>query len=138
MDIPEVYRDLLSGIGPTVLSVIARDGSVQSSLVWSNLQNGLISISMLNTAPKLKSLQRNAKATILKADPDNEDNYISIRCSLVRVEANGAIDHLNKMTLRHYGKEKWYGDVVPENAAEQETEVVVYLKPEKIYYTEHQ
>ena len=135
MDIPEVYRDLLRGIGPTIFSVLAKDGSVQSSLVWSDLEDGLISISMSNTAPKLKSLVRNGKATILKVDPENEDNYISIRCSLVRVDSDGAIAHLDKLTHRHYGKEKWYGDVVPENDKEKESEVVVYLKPEKVYCT---
>ena len=135
MEIPKIYRDLLRGVGPTIFSVVARDGSVQSSLVWSDLADGLISISMSNTAPKLKSLERNGKATILKVDPENEDNYVSIRCSLVRVVSQGAIAHLDKLTLRHYGKENWYGDVVPENDEEKESEVVVYLKPEKVYCT---
>lgn len=135
MNIPELYRDLLTGIGPTIFSVIAVDDSVQSSLVWSDFEDGVVSINMLNTSPKLKSLVRNGKATILKVDPENEDNYISIRCSLVRVDSEGAIAHLNKLTRRHYGKEKWYGDVVPENGAEQETRVAVYLKPEKVYCT---
>jgi hypothetical protein len=135
MEIPEIYRDLLRGVGPTIFSVVARDGSVQSSLVWSDLADGLISIGMSNTAPKLKSLERNGKATILKVDPENEDNYVSIRCSLVRVASEGAIAHLDKLTLRHSRKEKWYGDVVPENDEEKEREVVVYLKPEKVYCT---
>ena len=135
MDIPEVYSDLLRGIGPTIFSVVAKDGTVQSSLVWSDLENGLISISMSNTAPKLKSLIRNGKATILKVDPENEDNYISIRCSLVRVDSDGAIAHLDKLTHRHSGKEKWYGDVVPENETEKENRVVVYIKPDKVYFT---
>jgi hypothetical protein len=135
MEIPDVYRDLLSGIGPTIFSVVAKDGSVQSSLVWSDLEDGLISISMSNTAPKLKNLIRNGNATILKVDPENEDNYVSIRCSLVRVVSHGAIAHLDKLTLRHSGKEKWYGDVVPENDEEKENEVVVYLKPKKVYCT---
>lgn len=135
MDIPEIYRDLLRSQGPTIFSVLAKDGSVQSSLVWSDLENGLISISMSNTAPKLKSLVRNGIATILKVDPEDENNYISIRCSLVRVDSDGAIAHLNNLTLRHYGKEKWYGDVVPENDKEEECEVVVYLKPEKVFCT---
>ena len=135
MNIPEVYRDLLTGIGSTIFSVIAVDGSVQSSLVWSDFKDGVVSINMLNTAPKLKSLVRNGKATILKVDPENEDNYISIRCSLVRVDSDGAIAHLDKLTHRHSGKEKWYGDVVPENETEKDNRVVVYIKPDKVYFT---
>ena len=135
MNIPEVYRDLLTGIGSTIFSVIAVDGSVQSSLVWSDFEDGVVSINMLNTTPKLKSLVRNGKATILKVDPENEDNYISIRCSLVRVDSDGAIAHLDKLTHRHSGKEKWYGDAVPENETEKENRVVVYIKADKVYFT---
>ncbi|MGI9287719.1 MAG: hypothetical protein ACR2P1_20210 [Pseudomonadales bacterium] len=135
MEISKVYDKLLRGKGPTVLSVVAKDGSVQSSLVWSDLEGGVISINMLTTAPKLKRILRSKKATLLKADPENEDNYISVRCSLVRVESEGAIEHLNKLTKRHLGKEKWYGDVVPDNDEEKRDCVVVYLKPEKVYFT---
>ena len=135
MDIPDVYRDLLRGVGPTIFSVLAKDGSVQSTLVWSDFEDGLISISMSNTAPKLKSLLRNGKATILKVDPENENTYISIRCSLARVDSDGAIAHLNKLTYRHSGKEKWYGDMVAENDEDKANEVVVYLKPERVYCT---
>ena len=39
MDIPQMYRDLLRGIGSSVFSVVAEDGSVQSSLVWSDLDD---------------------------------------------------------------------------------------------------
>ena len=133
MKIPKAYHDLLRGIGPTVFSVIADDRSVQSSLVWSDLEDELISISMLNTAPKLKNLINRGKATILKIDPENEDNYISIRCSLVQVVSDGAIAHIDKLTLRHYGKQRWYGDVVSENDKNKDNEVVVYLKPEQLY-----
>ena len=78
---------------------------------------------------------RSGKATVLKVDPDNEDNYISLRCSLVRVESGKAIEHLDKLTQRHYGKQSWYGDVVADDNASKKDEVVVYLRPEKIYYT---
>lgn len=135
MEIPESYRTLLKSKGPSVLSVITKDGSIQSSLVWSDLEGDLVSISMLNTAPKFKRLIKYKKATVLKADPTNEDHYITLRCSLVRVESDGAIEYLNKLTQRHYGKEKWYGDVVPDDDEEKKKEVVVYLIPEKLYYT---
>jgi len=135
MDIPSQYRDLLRGKGSTVFSVATQGGSVQSSLVWSDFDEGLISISMLSTAPKFKRLLKYQKATVLKYDAQDEKKYISLRCSFVKAEKDNAIEHLNKLTQRHYGKERWYGDVVPRNEQEEMNEVVVYLKPEKIYFT---
>jgi hypothetical protein len=49
------------------------------------------------------------------------------------VDSIGAIAHLDKLTFRHLGKERWYGDVVPEDHVEKEREMIVYLKPEKVY-----
>ena len=135
MQIPEDYIKLLRDKGSTILSVVAIDGTVQSSLVWSDYKDGVIGINMSNNTPKYKRIMRNKKATVLKFDPKDQDKYISIRCSLLRVESEGAIAHLDKLTMRHLGKEKWYGDVVPDNDEEKKCSVIVYLKPDKIYFT---
>jgi Pyridoxamine 5'-phosphate oxidase len=135
MQIPEDYTKLLRDKGSTILSVVAIDGTVQSSLVWSDYEDDVISINMSNNTPKYKRIMRNKKATVLKFDPKDEDKYISIRCSLLRVESEDAIAHLDKLTMRHLGKEKWYGDVMPDNDEEKKRSVIVYLKPDKIYFT---
>jgi hypothetical protein len=135
MQIPEDYIKLLRDKGSTIFSVVAIDGTVQSSLVWSDYEDDVISINMSNNTPKYKRIMRNKKATVLKFDPKDEDKYISIRCSLLRVESEGAIAHLDKLTMRHLGKEKWYGDVVPDNDEDKKRSVIVYLKPDKIYFT---
>ena len=134
-EIPEEYRELLSNTGPSVLSVLCKDGSVQSTLAWTDYENELISICVPKTSIKYKRLIDSGKATVLKYDPDDERRYISIRCSLAKVESQGAIDFLNKLTQRHYGKEKWYGEVEPDDEEKKLNEVIVYLKPEKVYFT---
>lgn len=135
LEIPEEYRELLSKAGTSVLSFLCKDGSVQSTLAWSDFEHGLISICVPKTSIKYRRLVENGKATVLKYDPRDERKYISIRCSLVRVESEGAIDFLNKLTQRHYGKEKWYGEVEPDSQEKKLNEVIVYLKPEKVYFT---
>lgn len=135
MEIPESYSKLLMDTGPTVLSVVANDGSVQSSLVWSDYEEGVLSINMLTGSPKYNSIIRNQKATLLKVDPDDEDIYISIRCSLISVEARDAIAHLDKLTKRHMDADSWYGGAMPNNDEEKLKRVVVYLQPNKVYFT---
>ena len=135
MDIPDKYRDLLQAKGPTILSVLAKDRSIQSSLVWSDFEAGIISINMLGSAPKLKRIVNSAKATVLKIHADDEDSYICIRCSLLSMEKDGAIEHLNMLTRRHMGVESWYGNVVAENPIEQNDRCIVMLRPQKIYFT---
>jgi hypothetical protein len=135
LEIPDSYSRLLKDTGPTVLSVVAKDGSVQSSLVWSDYEEGILSINMLVDSPKYNSIIRSQKATLLKVDPDDEDIYISIRCSLINVEEHDAIAHLDRLTKRHMDNDNWYGGAMPNNDEEKLRRVVVYLQPNKIYFT---
>ena len=133
-EIPEFYQQLLCGPGPAVLSVTSKDGSIQSVLVWSDFDGQCIKLNMVSGSPKERSIVREAKATLLKAHPGNENLYISVRCQLQRIDSEGAIDHLNTITQRNMGVANWYGDVEPEDAPSKLKRVIIYLKPVRIYH----
>ncbi len=95
MNIPEFYQQLLSAPGVATLSVRSRDGSIQSTLVWTDFNGGFIKISMLAGSPKESSIRREKTATLLRSDPTNENMYISLRCELHEIRQTGAIEHLD-------------------------------------------
>ena len=134
-EIPEFYKNLLTTAGVATLSVVSKDGSIQSILVWPDYDGEFIKLNMLSGSPKELSIRREKKATILISHASNEDLYASIRCELHRITKEGAIEHLNKITERNMNVAKWYGDVEPENCESKNREVLVYLKPVRIYHT---
>ena len=42
-------------------------------------------------------------ATLLKANPEDDEQYVSVRCVLHAITAEGAIEHLDRITYRMYG-----------------------------------
>ncbi len=135
MVIPKFYVQLLSSAGSATLSVLSKDGSIQSTLVWPDYDGEFIKLNMMDESPKARNIQREGKATILMSHGSNETLYISVRCELHEISKTGAIDHLDSITQRNMGVEKWYGDVFPSNRQEEESRVIVYLKPVRVYHT---
>lgn len=135
MAIKESFVRLLKAPGVATLSVVARDGSIQSSLVWPDYDGEFIKLNMLSESPKEKAIRRSEKATILVYDAKDSDVYISLRCELHKIEKDRAIQHLNALTQRNMGVNQWYGEVEPRNSEQEKRRVVVYLRPVKVYHT---
>ena len=135
MKIPEFYSNLLSSAGPATLSVLAKDGHVQSSLVWPDFDGEFVKINLLMGSPKEKNIRREEKASILVMHRTNENIYISLRCELVRIIQNGAIEHLNKITQRNVNIGEWYGGMEPVDSPSKEKRAIAYLRPVHAYYT---
>ena len=135
ISIPDRYQTLLFPPGIVTLSVLSSDGSIQSSLVWSDFDESLVKINMLRDSPKERNIRRECKATVLAIDKESEDFYISLRCQLHKISSEGAIEHLNMLTQRNMGVPKWYGEVEPSDPAAEAGRTIVYLRPVRVYHT---
>lgn len=135
LELPERYRKLLTPPGVATLSVLARDGTIQSTLVWADFDGEFIKLNVSRGSPKERNIQREGKATVLAVDPLDESFYVSLRCELHKVSADGAIEHLNVLTKHNMGVSRWYGDVEPLDPAAESLRVIVYLRPVRVYHT---
>ena len=133
--IPGFFSRLLIGPGAATLSVLGKDGSIQSTLVWPDFDGELLKLNMLSGSAKAQSLNREHRATMLMASPSNENMYISLRCEVEKITGEGAIEHLNMLTERNLGLPRWYGHVEPEDCPSRHRRVIAYLKPVRLYHT---
>jgi len=135
IEIPQFYCELLSSAGAATLSVLSKDGSIQSTMVWPDYDGEFIKLNMVSGSPKQVSIKRDGKATLLASHSGNENLYISLRCELHEITPDGAIEHLNTLTQRNMGVTQWYGDVEPIDCESKNKRVLVYLRPVRIYHT---
>ena len=135
IEIPKFYSNLLTSAGAATLSVLSRDGSIQSTMVWPDYDGQFIKLNMLSGSPKEASIRRENRATLLVSHGSNENLYISVRCELHKVTSEGVIEHLNTITQRNMGVSQLYGEVEPIDAESKNKRVLVYLKPVRIYHT---
>ncbi len=135
INIPERYRALLAPSGVVTLSVLGIDRSIQSTLVWTDFDGECVKLNMLRDSPKEQNIRREGKATVLAIDKENEDFYVSVRCKLQEISAEGAVEHLNMLTQRNMGVSKWYGEVEPIDPEAESRRVIVFLRPIRVYHT---
>ena len=135
MEIPEYFANLLQSPGPATLSVIAKDGHIQSSVVCPDFDCDCVKINLLLGSPKEKNIRKQGKASILVMHRTNENIYISLRCELIKITQDAAIEHLNKITQRNMNVNEWYGDVEQADAKDKARCAAAYLRPIHAYYT---
>ncbi|MCP4357303.1 MAG: PPOX class F420-dependent oxidoreductase [Chloroflexi bacterium] len=133
VNIPESHRDLLEGPVVVTIGTVNPDGQPQLSAVWAGFDGDGQTV-LVNTAvgrQKEKNLRQRPQATVLAIDPQNPYRYLEVRGS-VELTREGALDHINQMAKLYTGQDSYYGGVTPADLAEQETRILVKIKPNRV------
>jgi PPOX class probable F420-dependent enzyme len=129
--IPESHRDLFERPVCAVFTTIGADGRAQSSLVWTDLDDGVPTVNTTLERQKGRNVLGNAKVSLVVVDPDDTGRFIQVRgdAELVR---DGAIEHLDRLTRRYTRHPTFYGHVHPADQQARETRVIVRIHPRRI------
>ena len=126
--IPESHRDLLmpEACAFAYLATLMADGSPQLTSVWFDVDGDHILINTAKGRVKDKNMRARHQVAVLIADPrDAFYRFIQIRGCIVDATEEGALEHINKLSLR-YDNKPW----IP---VEGQTRVIFKIKPEKVY-----
>ena len=129
-DIPESHAGLLRSTVDVVLNTVSPAGYPQSTLVWCSYDGGQV---LLNTGigyRKERNMRKNHRVSVFAYDPRNHLRWIEVQGDVELIE-EGAVEHLNKLSLEYTGKGDFYKEVMPELAG-QEVRVIVRVTPIKI------
>jgi PPOX class probable F420-dependent enzyme len=129
-EIPESHRDLLMSTVDVVLTTVSPRGYPQSTLVWCSLDGSNV---LLNTGigyQKEKNMRRNHRVSVLAYDPTDHLRWIEVQGD-VELSEEGAVEHLNRLSMAYRGKPDFYRDLMPELAG-KETRVIVKVTPVKV------
>jgi PPOX class probable F420-dependent enzyme len=128
--IPESHADLLRSTVDVVLTTVSPAGYPQSTLVWCSYDGGHV---LLNTGigyRKERNMRKNHRVSVFAYDQQNHLRWIEVQGDVVLIE-EGAVEHLNKLSLEYTGKGDFYKEVMPELAG-KEVRVIVRVTPTKI------
>ena len=101
--IPDSHADLLVRPLPSVLVTLQPDGRPQSSVVWIDYTNGVLTLNTERGRRKTRNMERDPRATILVVDPDNQHRYIELRCNVTSVSETGALEHRARLDTAYIG-----------------------------------
>ncbi len=107
--IPDKYKDLLVAEKKAFanLATLMKDGSPQVTLVWFDFHEGKVRINTARGRVKDRNLKVRPRVALAIQDPVNPYRYLQIRGRVVKESEEGADAHINGLTRKYLGKDKY-------------------------------
>lgn len=125
--IPAPYHDLLTEKKTIVhLATIMPDGTPQVSPVWVDFDGEHVLINSARGRVKDENMERNPNVALSMTDPDNAYRRLLIRGRVVAITEEGADAHIDKLSKKYTGREKY------QSRTPGESRVIYRILPESI------
>jgi len=106
--IPDQYLDLLQQKKALAnLATVMPDGSPQVTPVWFDYAGGLVRVNSAKGRVKVRNMSEGARVALAIVDPENPYRYIQIRGRVARVTEQGASEHIDPLSKKYLGKDKY-------------------------------
>ncbi|MBI3994220.1 MAG: PPOX class F420-dependent oxidoreductase [Candidatus Lambdaproteobacteria bacterium] len=105
--IPAQFRSLFTSKAFAHMATVMRDGTLQVTPVWVDLDGERVLINSALGRVKDRNLRTNPAVTVEVQDPGNPYRYISVRGRVVKFRQEGATEHIHKLAQRYMGVEKY-------------------------------
>jgi PPOX class probable F420-dependent enzyme len=125
--IPGTHADLFTKKAFANLATLNADGSPQVTPVWIDWDGTSLLVNTAQGRVKDRNLRKNPKVALSIMDPDNPYRYVAIQGRVTRMTTDGADEHIDRMSMKYFGKDKY-----PYRAA-GEVRVIFTIEPEKVH-----
>jgi PPOX class probable F420-dependent enzyme len=130
--IPESHRDLLSGPVNVVLTTLMPDGQPQTTPIWCNLDGDDVLINSMKQFRKHKNMRLNPRVTLLAYHLNQPLRNIEVRGKVVEMTEEGALEHLNALSVLYGSGPKFFGDSVDADLRHRFTPVKIRIRPVRV------
>jgi PPOX class probable F420-dependent enzyme len=130
--IPAEFLDLVDCPPVAALTTVMPDGSPQTSVVWCDFDGTHVRVNTMRGFRKEKNMRANPKVTLLCYDPAEPLRYLEVRGTVVEMTVEGAIDHLNELSMRYVGAAPYFGRCIDAKFRETETPVLCRILPSRV------
>jgi PPOX class probable F420-dependent enzyme len=105
--IPEQYNDIFQKKAFAQLATIMPDGTPQVSPVWFEFDGQNIVINSAKGHVKDQNMRRDPRVGLDIVDPANPYRHLSIRGRVVDITEKGADEHIDKLTKKYIGQDRY-------------------------------
>jgi PPOX class probable F420-dependent enzyme len=99
-------RKLLSEPNFAVVSTFNADGSILSTIVWIDAEDGTVAVNSAKGRLWPTNLERDPRITALVYEAGNPYNYVEIR-GRVSATTDGADEHINALTKKYINQDEY-------------------------------
>ena len=120
-------RELIKGRNFCHVATLNEDGSIHSTLVWSDLDGDAVVLNSAQGRRWPENLKRDGRAWLLIANAEDQYEYVRIDGVLEEATEEGALDVINALSEKYEGRP--YPPLKP-----GEVRVTLKLAPERIVH----
>ncbi len=102
----EGVRRLLEARNHAVASTLNADGSVHSTVVWVDLEDGRPAVNSAVGRVWPSNLERDPRITLVVYDEGNPYEYVEIR-GRAQGRLDGAADHIDRLARKYLGQDRY-------------------------------
>jgi PPOX class probable F420-dependent enzyme len=99
-------RGLLERPNCAVISTVNADGSILSTVVWIDTEDGGVAVNSAIGRTWPTNLQRDPRVTVLVYDGENPYEYVEIRGTATATR-DGADQHIDALTKKYMNQDKY-------------------------------
>jgi len=96
----EKVRRLLDGRNHAVVSTFNEDGSIHSTVVWANVEDGKVAVNSAVGRKWPTNLQRDPRVTVVVYDESNPYEYVEVR-GTARADTAAADGHIDRLAKKY-------------------------------------
>lgn len=128
-EIPVAFLDLANGPRVAALTTLMPDGQPQTTVVWCDYADGCVRVNTMRGFRKEKNMRRDPRVTLLCYDPRRPLRYLEVRGVVEEMTEDGALAHLDGLSLLYTGLSPYFGACVPAELQATETPVLCRVRP---------
>ena len=126
-EIPAAFLDLMTQkVAFAHLATIMPDGTPQVTPVWFEYAGGRVRVNTARGRVKARNMTEGSAVALSILDPDNAYRYVQIRGHVRHVTETGADAHIDSLTMKYMGKDKY------PFASPDVTRVIYEIEPEHV------
>lgn len=130
--IPLEFLDLANGPRVVALSTVMPDGQPQTTVVWCDYDGEYIRVNTMRGFRKEINMRNNPRVTLLCYDPREPLRYLEIRGLVVEMTEEGALAHLDSLSMMYTGRAPYFGACVSAELKAVEVPVICRIQPQHV------
>jgi PPOX class probable F420-dependent enzyme len=130
--VPPDFLDLADGPPVAALTTLLPDGRPQTTVVWCDYDGEVARVSTMRGFRKEQNMRERPQVTLLCYDPRDPLRSLEIRGVVVAMTEVDALSHLDGLTRRYTGADRYFGGCVPAELQATETPVLCRIRPLRV------
>jgi PPOX class probable F420-dependent enzyme len=107
--IPQSHLDLFQKKAFAHLATVMNDGSPHVTPVWVDYDGNYVLVNSAEGRQKDVNMEERPEVALDILDPENPYRYLAIRGQVVEITDKGANDHIDRLSKKYTGRDKYAG-----------------------------